>query len=435
LINDVLDLSKIEAGKMELAFEDEINLADIIKGVMSTTVGLVKDKPVALKQEIDPELPLLSIDPMKIRQVLLNLLSNAAKFTEEGSITVNASVQVREREKPEVLVQIIDTGAGIAPEDQVKLFQPFSQVDGSLTRKTGGSGLGLSICHHLVRLHGGRIGLESEVGNGSNFYFTLPIDRSDVEIVDEFTSQPELPTAYSNQQEDDKQVVESTPEIDTDETIEKATQQAQTLDDKLPDGKAVATEEPSLDASPSPQIAAAPDESEVVQISDDLPPAEFMTGAPPSSAESAHSGRQAIQRSGASPQDTSGVVVTIEQDHQLTDLYRRYLSNYNFTAIALTELDQAVTVVRGIQPVAITLDVAMVSDKSIPSTEKSKEIPAPDGWQILKLLKTDPNTKNIPVIVCSLLDQREKALELGASEYLLKPILEDDLIRALQRFC
>ncbi len=175
LINDVLDISKIEAGKMELAFEDGVNLGEIVKGVMSTTVGLVKDKQIKLNHTIDPDLPLLRIDPVKIRQVLLNLLSNAAKFTENGSISVNVEVIHNPTDEKEVKVSIEDTGVGIAEEDQAKLFQAFSQVDGSLTRKTGGTGLGLSICQHLIQMHNGRIGMTSEVGRGSAFYFYLPI--------------------------------------------------------------------------------------------------------------------------------------------------------------------------------------------------------------------------------------------------------------------
>ncbi len=177
LINDVLDLSRIEAGKMDLAIEEDVNLAEIIRNVMSTTVGLVKDKPIELKQRVEPDLPLVNIDPMKIRQVLINLLSNAAKFTDEGKITVEAFSSTGLTGEPQVTVRVSDTGPGIALEDQIKLFQPFSQVDGSLTRKTGGSGLGLSICDHLIRLHHGKIGLDSEPGKGSTFFFTLPVSQ------------------------------------------------------------------------------------------------------------------------------------------------------------------------------------------------------------------------------------------------------------------
>ena len=177
LINDVLDLSRIEAGKMDLAIERNINLAEIIRSVMSTTIGLIKDKPIRLEQHIDPDLPLVSADPMKIRQVLLNLLANAAKFTERGSIIVEASRTSSQEGDPQVLIRVIDTGPGIAQIDQARLFQPFSQVDGSLTRKTGGSGLGLSISSHLIRLHNGQIGLQSEIGKGSAFYIVLPVDQ------------------------------------------------------------------------------------------------------------------------------------------------------------------------------------------------------------------------------------------------------------------
>ncbi len=177
LINDILDLSKIEAGKMELAFEENINLGEIINGVMSTTVGLVKDKPITLHHSIDPEIPLLRIDPVKIRQVLLNLLSNAAKFTESGSISLEAKLIQKNSGEKDVMVSVIDTGVGISEADQSKLFQAFSQVDGSLTRKTGGSGLGLSICQHLIQMHHGKIGLSSEVGKGSTFFFSIPIEH------------------------------------------------------------------------------------------------------------------------------------------------------------------------------------------------------------------------------------------------------------------
>ena len=174
LINDILDLSKIEAGKMELSLE-ELNIVDTIKSVLSTAVGLVKDKPVKLLTEIATTLPTVRADPMRIRQILLNLISNASKFTDEGSVTVSAEVQTSSTGFPEMIISVIDTGPGISIEDQGKLFLAFSQVDSSPTRKTGGTGLGLSICQRLVDLHGGKIGVKSAVGKGSTFYFTLPI--------------------------------------------------------------------------------------------------------------------------------------------------------------------------------------------------------------------------------------------------------------------
>jgi signal transduction histidine kinase len=177
LINDILDLSKIEAGKMELSLVDQVQVADLVHSILSTASGLVKDKPIEIICEIAPKLPPVKADPLKIRQVLLNLISNAAKFTDEGSITIKAEKITGKSGDAYIQVSVSDTGQGISSEDQKKLFLPFSQVDASPTRKTGGSGLGLSICRHLIEMHHGQIGVHSQVGLGSTFYFTLPISN------------------------------------------------------------------------------------------------------------------------------------------------------------------------------------------------------------------------------------------------------------------
>ena len=175
LINDILDLSKIEAGKMELAF-DEVNISDITNSVLSTMSGLIKDKPIQMKRLIQPDLPTVRADAIRIRQVMINLLSNAAKFTDEGDIVMEVSVQLGVAGRREVRVSVTDTGPGIAPQDQEKLFQPFSQVDDSPTRKTGGTGLGLSICQHIINMHGGKIWVEVLWAKGAPS--TLPCHSS-----------------------------------------------------------------------------------------------------------------------------------------------------------------------------------------------------------------------------------------------------------------
>jgi len=174
LINDILDLARIEAGKMEITFE-EVNISEMVHSVFSTAKGLVKEKSVQLVEKVPADMPSIRGDTMRVRQVLLNLISNASKFTDQGSITVEALVQQAPNGQPEALINVIDTGPGITPEGQEKLFKAFSQVDGSATRKSGGSGLGLSICANLVQLHGGRIGVKSEGGKGSTFWFTIPL--------------------------------------------------------------------------------------------------------------------------------------------------------------------------------------------------------------------------------------------------------------------
>jgi signal transduction histidine kinase len=176
LINDILDFSKMDANKMEISLED-VNLVELLENVIPTIGGLLKDKQVEIVKEIPPELPIIRADPVRIRQVMINLLSNAAKFTEKGSITITAGTEVSDDNKSYVKVQVSDTGLGISDEDQIKLFQPFSQVDSSPTRRSGGTGLGLSISKKLIELHGGFIGVISRQNEGSTFYFTLPINR------------------------------------------------------------------------------------------------------------------------------------------------------------------------------------------------------------------------------------------------------------------
>ncbi len=300
LINDILDLSKIEAGKMELAF-DEVNMTDLINGVMSTAMGLIKDKPVKLVKNVQENLPPVRADAIRVRQVLLNLLSNAAKFTMEGSITVDATVNSGPTGRSEILVSVTDTGSGIDPKDQGKLFQAFSQVDDSLTRKTGGSGLGLSISQQLIQMHGGRIGLHSEIGKGSTFYFTLPIYRGKEE---------------------------------------------------------------------------------------------------------------------SSASNNGKVILAIDDDSQVISLYERYLQPQGYQVIPLTDPSQAVERAKQLRPHAITLDIMM---------------PGHDGWSVLNDLKADGETRDIPVIICSIIEDQERGFSLGAADYLLKPILEDDLLNALDR--
>ncbi|MCL4271921.1 MAG: response regulator, partial [Anaerolineales bacterium] len=299
LINDILDLAKIEAGKMELAF-DEVNIMDLTNSVMSTMTGLIKDKPIQMKKVIEPNLPTVRADAIRVRQVMINLLSNAAKFTEEGEITVRVGPNLGAIGHGEILISVTDTGAGISKEDQEKLFLPFSQVDASPTRKTGGTGLGLSICQQLIQMHGGRIWVESEMNKGSTFYFTLPLFRKESE-------------AY-------------------------------------PDG--------------------------------------------------------------------NRIILAIDDDSQVIGLYERYLQPQGYHVIPLTDPARAVEKIKQVKPFAITLDIMM---------------PGIDGWTVLEALKSDPETRNTPVIVCSIIEDLEKGFSLGATDYLVKPILEEDLVNSLDR--
>jgi signal transduction histidine kinase/HAMP domain-containing protein len=169
LINDLLDVSQIEAGLMELEFQ-EMDLGDLINSVMATASALVRDKDVELHQEIVPDLPIVQADTARIRQVLLRLLANAAKFTEQGSISVRARSA-----DGQILVSISDTGMGIPLEDQGRIFEQFEQGSLEDGRRPNGAGLGLALSKEFVEMHGGHIWVESEVGKGSTFTFSLPV--------------------------------------------------------------------------------------------------------------------------------------------------------------------------------------------------------------------------------------------------------------------
>jgi signal transduction histidine kinase len=174
LINDVLDMSKIEAGMMKLFVEDNINIVEELKPVIATAETLLKEKSVQFIQDIDDNVPVMVGDRRRIRQILLNLVSNAAKFTDEGSVTLS----VKNR-GGEVLFAVIDTGPGITLEDQTIIFEPFLQTDHGI-QHAGGTGLGLPISRRLAEAHGGRLWVESQPGDGAAFFVSLPIRSTEL---------------------------------------------------------------------------------------------------------------------------------------------------------------------------------------------------------------------------------------------------------------
>jgi len=175
IVDDILDFSKLEANKLELETTG-INVKEIVDGVSRLMSRNAENKGLQYQALIDPNVRLaMRGDPTRLRQVLTNLVSNAIKFTERGAIAVQVNKRSETRTHTELLFAIRDTGVGISVEGQKKLFQEFSQADNSTTRNFGGTGLGLSICKRIVDLMGGQIGVKSEVGKGSVFWFTVPL--------------------------------------------------------------------------------------------------------------------------------------------------------------------------------------------------------------------------------------------------------------------
>jgi signal transduction histidine kinase len=169
IVNDVLDIAKIEAGHLTLMMT-ESNIQEPILEALDTATVMAENKQLTLLNSVPDNLPSVNIDKARLRQILLNLLSNAIKFTEQGTVEISAKV-----ENELLIVCVRDEGIGIDPQHHGLVFEQFRQVEGALTRKKGGTGLGLPISKRLAEMHGGQMWLESELSKGCKFYFSLPL--------------------------------------------------------------------------------------------------------------------------------------------------------------------------------------------------------------------------------------------------------------------
>ena len=309
LINTVLDIAKIEAGRMDVTY-GRFQIGPLIEATVTTTQPLLKPG-VRLKKHYDPDLPMLHSDQDKLKQILLNLLSNAAKFTHEGSVTVNA------RQDGEMLViDVTDTGIGISEEALGRVFEEFQQADSSTTRQYGGTGLGLPISRHLAQVLGGDLTAVSEAGAGSTFTVTIPFD---------------------------------------------------------------------------PQQATEGEQPEVTPFKPAIAP-------PVPSARP--------------------LVLAIDDNPDVIYLLRENLGEAGFTVVGARTGEEGLARAKSLRPSAITLDIIL---------------PDMDGWQVLHTLKSDPDTQTIPVILLTIVDKRALGLQLGAAEYLVKPLDDELLLAALLR--
>jgi PAS domain S-box-containing protein len=309
LINEILDLSKIEAGKLEL-HPEVLNVAALIQELAKTAAPLAERNANRLEVRCAADIGRIHADPLRMRQVLLNLMSNACKFTENGVVTLDARRE-GQGDRQWLVVSVTDTGIGMTPEQTIRLFEEFSQADSSTTRKYGGTGLGLAISRRLCRLMGGDVEVESAAGQGSVFTVRLPAGGA-------FTA------------------------------------------DALP------------------------------QVTEPVP------------------------RSTATQ-----TILVIDDDQTVRDFMRRFLAREGFDIVTARDGLEGLALARELKPTLITLDVLM---------------PGLDGWSVLQALKADPALVDIPVLMLTILDEKNRGYALGASEFITKPIDRERMRAILSRY-
>jgi GAF domain-containing protein/DNA-binding response OmpR family regulator len=316
LINDILDLSKIEAGRMELHLEG-FPLVPLIGDVAKTIEPMATKNRNRIVIDCRPDLGAIHADQTRFRQALLNLTSNANKFTENGTVSIAAQAQ-RLDDRDWITIAVSDTGIGMTTEQIGKLFQEFSQADASTTRKYGGTGLGLAISKRFCQMMGGDITVESQLGHGSTFTIRLP---RTVQI-------GQTPTRMTE-----------------------------------------------VDAASARPVGAGAQER---------------------------------------------LILVVDDDATVRDLVGRHLERSGFAVVTARGGHEGLRLARELRPAAVTLDIMM---------------PDLDGWTVLAAIKGDPALASIPVVLMSIVDQKNRGYALGAADYLVKPVDRTKLLETLTNIC
>ncbi len=307
LIDDVLDLAKIEAGKFTWNMAS-VSISEVIDRAISATSSLFEAKKLTLVRDVEPNLPEINGDHDRLIQVVINLISNSIKFTDTGSITCSAH-----RNGSEIVVSVADSGIGIALSDQPKVFEKFKQVGDTLTDKPKGTGLGLPICREIVEFHGGRIWVESVPGSGSTFSFTLPLTGKSAQM----------------------NLLPATRTVDVEDLV-----------------------------------------------------------------------RQLRERV-ANHQSRDKSVLVVDDDPNIRSLLQQELTEAGYAVRLAENGRQALALIREETPGLVILDVMM---------------PEMNGFDVAAVLKNDPATMDIPIIILSIVEDKERGFRLGVDRYLTKPI-------------
>ena len=362
LINDILDLSKVEAGRMDISAHT-FELEPLIENACAT-VGPTLGKPsVNLEYDVEDGIGEVFTDESRLRQVVINLLSNALKFTDEDSVkvTVRQEAEGRSQEggppaSSDLTISVSDTGIGIAPDELGNIFEQFRQVDGTSTRRHEGTGLGLAITKDLVELLGGEIGVASVVGEGSVFTIRIP-SRYGEEL-------------SGGEEQSGRTGVERAGERTSPSAVSRP-----------PSTEGGEASQPT----PTSEVREAP---ETPPTADRPPPTSKRT------------------------------IVSIDDDPNVAVLLRQELEDDGYSVISALNADEGVALVKQHQPIAVTVDILM---------------PGKDGWQTIAMLKEDPATRDVPIVIVSAMDNRDLGFSLGVHDYVVKPFDRDALIGALGR--
>jgi DNA-binding response OmpR family regulator/anti-sigma regulatory factor (Ser/Thr protein kinase) len=308
IINDILDLSKIEAGKMEV-YAETFEVGPVIESVCMVTRGMERSRMPEFIIDVPSPIPPIETDLAKFKQILFNLLSNAMKFSPPGAPIVITAIHLGDApDDGTIMISVRDQGIGIEPENHDVIFEEFRQIDGTARRKFGGTGLGLALVKKFVQLQGGSIRVDSAPGKGSTFSFTLPV-RSRAAVTSRV---PEI--------------------IPSDERAER--------------------------------------------------------------------------------------VLVVEDDAHAYELISNALNSAGYLSIRARDGEEAIRLAAEARPIAVTLDLVL---------------PGLDGWQVLKRLKSDAATRDIPVVIISMVDERELGVALGAEDYFVKPVDRDRLLERVRQ--
>jgi len=385
LINDILDLSKIEAGRVELQVET-VAVSDIAAQLRELFLPQAEHQGLAFAIDVAAGVaPAIKTDPQRLQQVLKNLLANAIKFTAQGRIGLSIRPAVAgEHGLPDAAIAfaVSDSGVGIAPDQHERIFHAFQQADGSTSRKFGGTGLGLSISRQLARRMGGEIALSSAPGAGSIFTLFLPLDGSAAASMHAgVPMMPPAPLAVPGP---------SAPQV--------------------PAAPAACTAMPAPPAVPPQPPARVPEFPAAAGGAARPAPFAPLAAAPEGQAAGA------LEDDRCSVLPETRCILIVEDDMAFAGILRDTVREHGFQAIVACDGEEGLALAERFRPNAILLDVML---------------PHIDGWGVMRSIKDNPATRHIPVHFITCLEDRQKALGLGAIGFVTKPVSSEQLDQVL----